>query len=403
MKDVLVLGGGYAGVLTALRLARRTRAAARITLASGSSRFVERIRLHQAAVGGELRQISLPGLLAGSGVRFAEAFIDRLDLERGEARAGGERFGFEELVLASGSRVDVSRVPGAREHALTLDAAHTSLLRARLQAAVRSGGRVVVCGGGLSGIELCAELSERWPGLPLTLVTAEQIGPGLSQRARAYLRRFFREHGVQLQEHSNVECIEAGGVWCREQRERLPEPRRIAAELVVWAGGFVGSELARHAGLDVNLGDQVRVDAGLRSLSHGNVTVVGDAAALEGEFAGAVPLPLQLSCKLALPMAVLGADNVARRLAGLPEQPFEFRDAGMCISLGRQAGVIDLRSPDGTPRERMLSGRWGARLKEMVCRFTIRRLSWERFAFWPAGPLSAPLQLPASRAGRIAA
>ena len=403
MKDVLILGGGYAGVLTALRLARRTRGTVRITLASASSRFVERIRQHQAAVGGELRQISLPGLLAGSGVRFTEAFVDRLDLERGEAGAGRERFGFDELVLAIGSRVDVDRVPGAREHALTLDAAHTARLRSRLEAAARSGGRVLVCGGGLSGIELSAELSERWPGLPLTLVTAEQIGPGLSERARGYLRSFFSEHGVQLQEHARVERIETGGVWCREPHSGLPEPRRIAAELVVWAGGFIGSELPRHAGLDVNLRDQVRVDSALRSLSHRNVTVVGDAAALEGEFAGAVPLPLQLSCKLALPMALLGADNLARRLAGLPEQPFEFSDTGVCISLGRRDGVIDTRSPDGTPRERIVRGRWGARLKEMICRFTIRRLRWERFAFWPAGPLAAAAQLPASRERRITA
>jgi NADH dehydrogenase FAD-containing subunit len=116
-----------------------------------------------------------------------------------------------------------------------------------------------------------------------------------------------------------------------------------------------------------------------------------------------VPLPLQLSCKRAMPMAVLGADNLARRLAGLPQQPFEFSDVAVCISLGRRAGLIDARSPDGTPSERIIRGPWGARLKELVCRFTIRRLRWERFAFWPAGPLSAPAQLPASRARRIAA
>jgi NADH:ubiquinone reductase (H+-translocating) len=382
--EVLVLGGGYAGLLTALRLSRRLRGCARITLASASEVFAERIRQHQVAAGAELRRHSLHHLLSGSGVLFVPAQVEAIDLQRGELRAGSQRLGFEELVLALGSRVDVSRLPGAREHALTLDVDQAPLLRERLSCAVRDGSRVVVCGGGLSGIELSAELCERWPGLPLTLLTAGELGPGLSQRARAYLRRFFAQRGVQLREGLRVERIEPGGVWCSDEVETSARSRRLAAELTVWAGGFVGSELPRRAGLDVNLREQVRVDSALRSLSHRNVTAVGDAAALQGSTTGR----LQLSCKVALPMAIAAADNLARRLTGIPEQPFEFRDTGVCISLGRRDGVIDLRHPDSSVREQIISGRWGALLKEAVCGFTVRRMHWERRAFWPAGSLS---------------
>jgi NADH:ubiquinone reductase (H+-translocating) len=388
--EVLILGGGYAGLLTALRLSRRLRGRARITLISASEIFAERIRQHQVAAGAALRQHSLPRLLAGSGVRFVPARVDAIDLERGELRAGHRRLGFEELVLALGSQVDVTRVPGAREHALTLDAAQAPLLRERLASAARDGSRVAVCGGGLSGIELSAELCERWPGLPLTLLTAGELGPGLSLRARAYIRHFFAQRGVQVREAVRVEGIEPGGVWLREEVEGSAWSQRVTSELTVWAGGFVGSELPRSAGLAVNLREQVRVDPALRSLSHRNVTVVGDAAALEGRSA-----PLQLSCKVALPMAITGADNLARRLAGIPEQAFEFQDAAVCISLGRRAGVVDLRHPDASVRERIISGRWGAWLKESVCRFTVRRMHWERGAFWPPGSLRAPARLEA--------
>jgi NADH dehydrogenase FAD-containing subunit len=94
-------------------------------------------------------------------------------------------------------------------------------------------------------------------------------------------------------------------------------------------------------------------------------------------------------------MASAAADNLARRLSGILEQPFEFQDAAVCISLGRREGVVDLRHPDTSPRERIVSGRWGALLKEAVCRFTVQRMHWERAAFWPAGSLRAPARLPA--------
>jgi len=392
---VLILGGGYAGLLTALRLGRRTRGRARITLVSASDEFVERIRQHQLAGGAELRRHSLSQLLAGSGVRFLPARVDAIDLERNELLAGPARLGFDELVLALGSRVDVSRVPGAGEHAFTLDAGQVPKLRQRLESAVRSGGRVAVCGGGLSGIELTAELCDRWPGLPITLLTAGELGPGLSERARAYLRRFFAQRGVLLREGTRVERIEREGVWVHERLAGdAGASRRIAAEVVVWAGGFVAADLPRQAGLEVNLREQVRVDRALRSLSHRNVMAVGDAAAIEGRLPG----PLQLSCKVALPMADAAADNLARRLAGVVEQPFEFRDAAVCISLGRRDGVIDARHADGSPRERIITGRWGALLKEAVCRFTLQRMRWERSAFWPAGSLRALPRLgPAGR------
>ena len=118
-----------------------------------------------------------------------------------------------------------------------------------------------MCGGGLSGIELSAELCERWPGLPVTLLSAGELGPGLSQRARAYLRRFFAQRGALLREGTRVERVERDGVWVQEGPEAaIGGGRRIAAEVVVWAGGFVSSDLPRRAGLDVNLREQVRVD-----------------------------------------------------------------------------------------------------------------------------------------------
>ncbi len=383
-RHITILGGGYAGLLTALRLSRRSRAQLDIQLVSSSETFVERIRLHQLAVGSALRSLSLSRLLAGTGVRFVAAHIDGLDLARGELHAQRQRFAFDELVLAVGSRVDRSLVPGAREHAFSLDADAVPGLHERLRAVVRDGGRVVVCGGGLSGIELAAELCDRWPGLSVTLLSRSVLGPDLSERARGYIRQFLLQRGVRLHEEASVQRIERGAAWWTESDATTP--RRSAADVCIWAGGFVASPLPRDAGLLVNGRAQVRVDAALRSLSHPQLMVVGDAAALEGRAAG----PLQLSCKVALPMAVHAGDNLARRQLKLPEAPFEFSDRGVCISLGRRAGVIDQRWPDARPREHTIDGGRGALLKEVICRYTMLRMHAERSGLWPLPPLQQP-------------
>jgi NADH:ubiquinone reductase (H+-translocating) len=392
-RQITILGGGYAGLLTALRLSRRAKGQLDIQLISSSETFVERVRLHQAAVGSALRSTSLSRLLAGTGVRFVAAHIDGLDLARGELHAQRQRFAFDELVLALGSRVDKSQVPGASEHAFSLDADAVPRLRERLQAAVRDGGRVVVCGGGLSGIELAAELCDRWPGLSVTLLSQSVLGPDLSDRARGYIRQFLVQRGVLLQEGASVQQIEPDAVWWSEGDAIAL--RRSPADVCIWAGGFVGSPLSRQAGLLVNPRDQLCVDAQLRSLSHPHISAVGDAAALPGR-------ALQLSCKVALPMAAVAGDNLARRQLKQPEVPFEFSDRGVCISLGRRAGVIDQRWPDARPREHTIDGGRGAALKEVICRYTVLRMYAERSGLWPLPPLQQPPRRSASDQPQIA-
>ena len=98
-----------------------------------------------------------------------------------------------------------------------------------------------------------------------------------------------------------------------------------------------------------------------------------------------------------------GRADEARRWLSLPEVPFVFNDGGVCVSLGRRFGVIDRRWPDGTPREQIISGRSGALLKELVCRYTVLRMRAERSGLWPLGSLERPRQLTTSAPRRLVA
>lgn len=121
--EIVVLGAGYAGLIATARLARYTRKLnTRITLVNPSPRFTERLRLHQVAAGQELTDYQIPDLLKGTGVEFRQATATAIDTaDRIVTLDDGSVLYYDSLVYALGSATDTSIVPGAADHAWTLD------------------------------------------------------------------------------------------------------------------------------------------------------------------------------------------------------------------------------------------------------------------------------------------
>lgn len=363
---VVILGGGYAGVVCALRLAWQARGQAAITLVSASEHFVERVRLHQQAAGQSLVVRELASLVKGTGITLKRGWVTRVD-PRGEVLVDGERVPFDRLVVALGSHVELDRVPGVREHTSTLEAQSSAELAKRLPSIAERKGRVVVIGGGLTGIESATELAESHPGLQVTLLSSSPLGENLSEAGRSHLSAVLRRLGVTV-EQGEVRRVQAGAV---ELSDRL-----LPFDACVWAGGFVVPSVVRESGLPVNARGQVLVDAYLRALGHENICVVGDAACLVDPLA-----PMVMGCKTALPMGAHVGENLARLARGLTEQPFDYWDTAVCISLGRKDGLLQPMRQDGSPTPWVLKGRPVSWIKEGILRFTVWTLLSER-AHW---------------------
>ncbi|MEV5496597.1 FAD-dependent oxidoreductase [Nonomuraea fuscirosea] len=381
--DILVIGAGYAGLTTALRLDRTHR----ITLISADSSFRQRIRLHELAAGRPSVTIPLAELTAGTGIATVQARVSGIDPQARRVRTDdGRVFPYDTLVYALGSGTDVS-APGVAEHAYTAETAGE--LRARLEA---GGGEVAVVGGGLTGVEMAAELAERHPSWRVSLVTGGEPGAGLSEKGRRHLARTFARLGVRT--HAGTRATGAGPGVLRTDRGDL------AADVVVWAASFVVPPLAAEAGLAVDPRGRALVDETLRSVSHPEVYVVGDAAAVRVPGGAS-----RMSCAAGMPIAAHAADMVNARAAGRAARPFRFRYLIQCVSLGRRDGVIQFVRSDDSPVEFILRGRVAAWVKELVCRFTVGSLRLERRRpgsyLWPKGsarPSSAPVSASSSAA-----
>jgi NADH dehydrogenase FAD-containing subunit len=371
-ERIVVLGGGYAGTLAALRMGRQLRGRALVTLVSASPVLVERIRLHQRAAQltaehpqPDLAQswdrslfghsLNLAELTERAGV---ELVVERATAWRPSERRlelGARTLGYDKIVYALGSLTDVERVPGLRRNAFTLEPGSVLRLAAALPAVARRKGRLVVVGGGLTAIETATELAETYPDLRVEMVTQGTVGDLLSAPGRAHL------HGV-------LDRLRIGRRERAVVREVAPDSLRTDGEPVpfdvcVWAGGFIPHPMARTAGLPVNERGQLLLDGTLRVDGERSIFGAGDAVAPGGR-------SMQMSCKIAMPMGAHVAEVISALVTGREPEPFRFRDTLLCISLGRRDALIQFLAPDGRPRDNVWTGRRAAWVKELICRFT---------------------------------
>ena len=119
---IIVLGAGYTGAVAAGRLARRLRPEdVAITLVNAEPDFVERVRMHQLAVGQDLRTRPFSEMFADTGVELKLAKVTGVDVDSRtvtvDGATGAQELAYDTLVYALGSGWNTQGVPGISEHA----------------------------------------------------------------------------------------------------------------------------------------------------------------------------------------------------------------------------------------------------------------------------------------------
>ncbi|MGW5257475.1 NAD(P)/FAD-dependent oxidoreductase [Streptomyces sp. NPDC004012] len=359
---IVVLGAGYTGAIAAGRLAKHLhREDVAITLVNAEPDFVERVRMHQLAVGQDLTPRPFSEMFAGTGVELKLAKVTAVDVDRRTVAVHGvhgtETLEYDTLVYALGSAWNDQGVPGTAEHAHEIAGRPGALrLRARL-AGLGAGQPVVVVGGGLTGLEAAAEIAEARPDLDIALVARGALGDWLSPKGARHLRKVFGRLGITVHEHTAVTGVEAGRVTTADNKA-------VPAAVTVWTTGFAVHPIATATTLEVSDSGQIVVDGTMRSVSHPDVYAIGDAALAMGPG----DKPLRMSCASGTPAAWQAADAIAARLTGgkLPKVPLRYFN--QCISLGRREGLIQYVTADDRAVRAALTGRPAAVYKELVCK-----------------------------------
>jgi NADH dehydrogenase FAD-containing subunit len=144
----------------------------------------------------------------------------------------------------------------------------------------------------------------------------------------------------------------------------------LPSDVTIWTAGFDVPDLAARSGLSTDALGRLLTDETLTSVDDVRIVAAGDSAAPSD-------LPFRMSCQAAVQLGPQAAKTVLSRIAGEQPAPVNVLFAGMCISLGRRAGIFQLAHMNDTANGLYLGGRLGAQLKEFICKSIVWQVAFE--------------------------
>ncbi|HSX02252.1 MAG TPA: FAD-dependent oxidoreductase [Candidatus Saccharimonadia bacterium] len=286
--NVVVVGGGFGGVRAARGLARQPGVS--VTLISSHTHFAYYPQLYHAATGGVRSEaaLRLGELLAGVPVRLVHDTATTFDPEaRTVTTASGTVYPYDELVLALGSVTNYFGIEGLQEFSYdikTIDGAERFKrhLHDQLIAEQRPELHYVIVGGGPTGIELAAALSQyvgqivaqhgvRRPKYQVDLVEgAPRLLPRLPEAFARRIQRQLERLGVRVMTGAVVEAETAETLRLKGQS--------ITSHTVVWTAGVSNNPFFADNAAHFNLAKNHRVEVNEQLEARPHVYVIGDNA-----------------------------------------------------------------------------------------------------------------------------
>jgi NADH dehydrogenase len=365
VKHVVIVGGGFAGLHCARRLAANPNV--RVTLLDKNNYQQFQPLLYQVAT----------ALLAPSNITFNLRKVLKnypnvdikltevvsVDLKSRTVKTShGELYQGDFLVLAAGSQANFFDTPGAEQYSYPLYSLHDAeRLRSRVLAMLESADsdqtliekgalNFVIVGAGPTGTETAgafADLVQGWRkrqgharmyqdlSLERTQIFLVDGGHAVlsafSPSAQAYAAKKLAGRGVQIRLGTRVKEAGNGHVT-------LSDGTRIPTHTVIWAGGLKASSLSNNLGIQTGHGGRIDVQGDLTVPGLTGIYALGDFANIVDE--DGQPLP-QLG-SVAEQSGKWCARNIVLDIAGKPRVPFHYLDKGIMAMIGRNAAVAEV-------------------------------------------------------------
>jgi NADH dehydrogenase len=365
LKKIVILGGGYGGVLTAKKLAKKFKKNkdVEITLIDRNPYHTLLTELHEVAANRapeDSIKIDLKKIFAGLKVNVVLDEISNIDFKGKKLKSNKTTYAYDYLVIGTGSKPTFFGIPGAEENTFSFWSYDDAVALKRqirdmyTKAAMEKNPTVrramltfVIIGAGFTGVELVGEMAEQREELckefyidpsEVRLIVADMapkilpiLPDKLIQKAEAHLRKL----NVEIVTGAKITEVGEGSV-------ALGEKNVVASQTIVWTAGVEGSEIV--GGLEVQQQGRKRIvtNENLESVDHKNVYVVGDNIFFipEGE-----TRPVPQMVENAEQAAPIVAGNIAADIQNTAKKAYKPGFHGTMVSIGSRYGVANVGLP----------------------------------------------------------
>lgn len=353
MNNILILGGGYGGLLSALTARQYLGTEeASITLVNRFPTHQIITELHRLAAGNlSEKAVALPlyKLLRGKNIDLKIGNVQEISPDHHQVfLTDGTKLDYDLLVIALGSETAYFGIPGLQEHSFILKSVEdANRLRNHVESCIleysktknKEDATIVVGGGGLTGIELIGEFADLMPQLCrkygihsqeislLCVEAAPTILPGFPVELVERAQTSLAARGVEFVTGTPVTKMDQFAV-------ELKNGRTVKTKTMVWTGGVQGNSVVASSGIEVNRG-RALVSEFLQSTSHKDVFLSGDSALVMGPEGRPFPPTAQLAWQMGETVGY----NLFAYLTGNSMEEFKPVFSGTLGSLGRKDAI----------------------------------------------------------------
>lgn len=369
MKDLVIIGGGFAGLWAAMAATRTIEDAGsdvRVTVISRDAYLTLRPRLYEAFPT-NMREPLQPTLDA-IGARLVIGEVDDIDTDKKVVSGPGlnGKVAYDRLIVATGSELSPLPIPGLADHGFDIDSYHSAVsldehLATLAQANKPGGETIVILGSGFTGLELATEMRERLRAHGggafsenariLLVERADEVAPDLGDNPRPVIEVALKEAGVETLLSRSIEKVEAGKVF-------LSDRTCISSSTVIATAGLQANSTVSLLDGEYDQTGRMTVEDTLRSPQHRSVFVTGDAARAkvdDNHYA-------LMSCQHAMTMGKYAGYNAASDLIGKDVIPYRQPDYVTCLDLGSGGALLT----QGWDREVQMTGAEAKALKRQI-------------------------------------
>jgi demethylphylloquinone reductase len=363
VPHLCILGGGFAGLYTALYLSNSAWARmgrCKITLVEPNDRFLFSPLLYEL-VTKELQAWeiapSYQKLLANTGVVLCKQRVQKVDLNSREVTLEDcTALNYDYLVLAVGAQNRWANISGLRAYALTFrtlaDAARLEAKLTILEASDRQWLRVIILGGGASGVELACKIADRLHKRAQVhlIERGDEILKPFPSGLRKAAYRAMGARRIQVECGTEVIAVEAESITVMRNDQIVELP----VDLVLWTAGTESREAIARLNATKNEREQLLTRPTLQLIDRPEVFALGDVAEVRNSNK-VVPTTAQAAYQ----QASRAAKNIEALMREEPLKPFRYLHLGDMLTLGKGAAIVSSFSIN-------LEGRLAAIIRRLV-------------------------------------